>query len=129
MAWSCDAKNRAVKDTNREVLDRGSLVELLVQRARQASDLRLVIEAAAGFAAAVAILVLGPPLRFPLAALAFAFGTFGAWGILDRETSDDTRAAPTPVILARRVVAAMGAVAAVAGGVGIFFGLLGTWIS
>jgi len=129
MAWSGNGKIRAVKDTNQEVLDRGSLIELLVQRARQASDLRLVIEAAAGFTAAVAILVLGPPLRFPLAALTFAFGAFGAWGILDRETGDDTRAARTPVILARRLVAAMGAVAAVLGGVGIFFGLLGTWIS
>jgi hypothetical protein len=129
MAWSSDAGNCALKDANREVLDRGSLTTLLVQRARQASDLRLVIEAAAGFTTAVAILVLGPPLRFPLAALAFAFGAFGAWGILDRETSDDTRAARMPVILARRAVAAVGALAAVVGGVGIFFGLLGTWIS
>lgn len=119
-----------MKDANRDVLDRGSLTELLVRRARQASDLRLVIETAAGFSAAVAILVLRPPLRLPLAALAFAFGAFGVWGILDRETNVDTRAAPrTPVILARRVVAALGTLAALLGGVGVFFGLLGTWIS
>ena len=128
MAWSNDADDRAVKDANRDVLDRGSLTELLVQRARQASDLRLVIEAAAGFSAAVAILVLRPPLRVPLAALAFAFGAFGVWGILDRETGDHGPAR-TSVILARKVVATLGALAAVLGGVGMFFGLLGTWIS
>lgn len=130
MASSNNADDAAMKDANRDVLDRGSLTELLVRRARQASDLRLVIETAAGFSAAVAILVLRPPLRLPLAALAFAFGAFGVWGILDRETNVDTRAAPrTPVILARRVVAALGTLAALLGGVGVFFGLLGTWIS
>jgi hypothetical protein len=130
MAWSSDAGNCALKDANREVLDRGSLTALLVQRARQASDVRLVIETAAGFSAALAILVLRPPLHVPLAALAFAFGTFGVWGILDRETLGDARSAPrTPVILARKVVAALGVLAAVSGGIGIFFGLLGTWIS
>jgi hypothetical protein len=119
-----------VKDANREVLDRGSLTELLVQRARQASDLRLVIETAVGFSAAVAFLVLRPPLRLPLAALAFAFGAFGAWGILDRETRGDSADAPrTPIILARKAVAALGTLAALLGGVGFFFGLLGTWIS
>lgn len=111
-------------------MDGGSLTELLVQRARQASDLRLVIEATAGFTAAVAILVLHPPLRLPLAALAFAFGAFGAWGILDRETGGETAdEARTPVRLARTVVAALGVLAAVLGGVGVFFGVLGTWIS
>jgi len=130
MDSSNDAEERAVKDANREVLDRGSLTELLVQRARQASDLRLVIATAVGFSATVAFLVLRPPLRLPLAALAFAFGAFGAWGILDRETRGDSVEAPrTQIVLARKVVAALGTLAALLGGVGLFFGLLGTWIS
>jgi hypothetical protein len=119
----------ALKDANREVLDRGSLADLLVQRARQASDARLVIEAAVGFTAAVAIVVFHPPLRFPLAALAFAVGAFGAWGILDRETDEVRSPARRSVLVARNVVGVLGVAAAALGAFGLFFGLLGTWIS
>ena len=119
-----------MKEANREVLDRGSLAELLTHRARQASDVRLVIDTAAGFVVAVVIAILRPPLWVPLAALAFALGAFGAWGILDRESSDPSLTGRRRVIVASRaIVGALGALAAVVGGVSLFFGLLGTWIS
>lgn len=118
-----------MNEANREVLDRGSLMELLVQRARQASDLRLVVYAALGFAGAVAILVLLPPFLVPLAALAFALGSFGVWGILDREAFDTVSARGRAVATARTIVAVLGFVAAIVGGIFVFFGLLGTWIS
>ena len=120
-----------MKEANREVLDRGSLAELLTHRARQASDLRLVIDTAAGFVVAVVIAILRPPLWVPLAALAFALGAFGAWGILDRESTDPASMTGRRrvIVASRTIVGALGALAAVVGGVSLFFGLLGTWIS
>ena len=120
-----------MSDANRDVFDRGSLVAFLAQRARQASDLRLVLDAAAGFVIAVALLFFRPPLWLPLSALAFSLGAFGVWGILDREASYLSPGA-TPrraVSVARALVAALGAVAVVLGGLSLFFALLGHWQS
>ena len=120
-----------MKEANRDVLDRGSLAELLTQRARQASDQRLVIDAAVGFVVAAVVAAFRPPLWLPLAALAFALGAFGAWGILDRESADVTSVTGRRrvIIASRAVVGALGIIAAVLAGVSLFFGLLGTWIS
>ena len=120
-----------MKEANREVLDRGSLAEVLAHRARQASDLRLVVDAAVGFVVAVLVAILRPPLWLPLAALAFALGAFGAWGILDRESTDlvSVSRRRRAIVASRAIVGTLGALAAVLGGVSLFFGLLGTWIS
>ena len=120
-----------MKEANRDVLDRGSLADLLTQRARQASDVRLVLDAAVGFSVAALIAILRPPFWLPLAALAFALGAFGAWGILDRESSDPTTVTSRRRVFtaSRAIVGALGVLAAVLGGVSLFFGLLGTWIS
>ena len=120
-----------MKESNREVLDRGSLAELLTQRARQASDLRLVIDAAVGFVVAALMAALRPPFWVPLAALAFALGAFGAWGILDRESTDPASVTGRRRIItvSRAIVGVLGIIAAVLGGVFLFFGFLGTWIS
>ena len=120
-----------MKEANREVLDRGSLADVLTQRARQASDLRLVIDAALGFVVAGLLAAFRPPVWLPLAALAFALGAFGAWGILDRESADLTSvtARRRVLVAARAVVGVIGTIAAVLGAVSLFFGLLGTWIS
>ena len=120
-----------MKDANRDVLDRGSLTEVLTQRARQASDLRLVLNAAAGFVVAALVMVFRPPLWLPLTALGFALGAFGVWGILDREAADDTHGARRrrTAVVTRAIVGVLGTVAALLGGVSLFFGLLGTWIS
>lgn len=115
-----------MKEANRDVLDRGSLPELLVGRARQASDRRLVVDAAAGLLASAAFVVLRPPLWVPLTALAFCLGAYGIWGILDREASESH----TKLIAwARGAVGLMGIAAAVVFGFSLFFGLLGQWIS
>jgi hypothetical protein len=120
-----------MKDANREVLDRGSLAELLAQRARQASDLRLALDAAIGFVLTALLVIFRPPLWLPLTGLAFALGAFGVWGILDREVAD-TNSNTTrgrSVVVVRSIVAMLGVVAAIVGGLVLFFGLLGTWIS
>lgn len=120
-----------MKDANREVLDRGTLPDMLVNRARQSSDRRLVLNAAIGLVVAAAFAVLRPPLWVPLTALALCFGAFGVWGILDREASD--AAAPGSrtriVSAARATVAILGTAAAVLFGVTLFFALMGPWIS
>ena len=120
-----------MKDANREVLDRGSLAELLLQRARHASDVRLVIDAALGFVVAVLLAVFRPPFWLPLTALAFALGAFGAWGILDRELMEPSSVTPRRAVISmsRAIIGTLGLTAAVLGGLTLFFGLLGTWIS
>lgn len=120
-----------MKDANRDVLDRGSLPDMLVNRARQASDRRLVLNAAIGLLVAAAFAVLRPPLWVPLTALALCFGAFGVWGILDRETNDVAAPASRTKIMsaARATVAVLGTAAAVLFGVTLFFALLGQWIS
>lgn len=120
-----------MKEANREVLDRGSLPDLLVQRARTASDKRLVVDAAVGLVASASVAVLRPPLWVPLAALAFCLGAFGVWGILDRETADSSHGSGRTRLLvgARAFTAALGGTAAAIFGVSLFFALLGQWIS
>ncbi len=120
-----------MKQANREVLDRGSLPDVLVQRARNASDKRLVADAAVGLVVATAVVVLRPPLWIPLAALAFCLGAFGIWGILDRETADVSNGSRRSRLLlsARAIIAALGGAAAAVFGVSLFFSLLGQWIS
>ena len=120
-----------MKEANREVLDRGTLPDLLAQRARNASDKRLVVDAAIGLAGAASVAVLRPPLWIPLAALAFCLGAFGVWGILDREAVDASDGGRRSRFLAgaRAITAALGGTAAAIFGVSLFFSLLGQWIS
>ena len=120
-----------MKEANREVLDRGTLPELLVQRARNASDKRLVVDAAVGLVGAASVAVLRPPLWIPLASLAFCLGAFGVWGILDRETADSSNGEQNSRLLlgARAITATLGGAAAAIFGVSLFFSLLGQWIS
>ena len=121
-----------MKEANREVLDRGTLPDLLAQRARSASDKRLVVDAAVGLVGMATIAVLRPPLWVPLASLAFCLGAFGIWGILDRETLDaSSHSGGRRRFLtgARAFAAALGGLAAAVFGVSLFFALLGQWIS
>lgn len=120
-----------MKEANREVLDRGSLPELLVNRARQATDRRLAMNAVIGLIIAVAVAVLRPVLWVPIGALALAIAAFGVWGILDRElleSKSSGKASPT-LNWARGIVGALGGLAAAVSGLTLFFALLGTIIS
>lgn len=120
-----------MKEANREVLDRGSLPQLLAQRARQATDRRLALDAAVGLVVAATLAVVRPPLWLPLAALAFSLGAFGVWGILDREASDAVAGSTRTRLLtgARALTALLGGASAAVFGVGLFFALLGPLIS
>lgn len=120
-----------MKEANRDVLDRGTLPDLLAHRARNASDRRLVIDAAVGLVGAVSVAVLRPPLWIPLASLAFCLGAFGLWGILDREAADASHNGRQQQLLsaARVITAAVGGIAGAIFGVSLFFALLGQWIS
>ena len=120
-----------MKESNREVLDRGSLAELLTQRARQASDLRLVLDAAVGFILAALLVAFRPPLWLPLTGLAFALGAFGSWGILDREATDSThgKRRQQATLVSRAIMGTLGTLAALLGGLTLFFAILGYWKS
>ncbi len=119
-----------MNDTSRDVLDRGSLPALLADRARRASDRRLVLDALAGLVAGALFVVLRPPMWIPLAALGGCLAMFGTWGILDRELSEASagRRARSLSHL-RTIVAALGVVTAVIFGFSFLFGMMGSWIS
>lgn len=119
---------RQMKEANRDVLDRGSLPELLVSRARQSSDRRLAVDAATGIVLAAIVAILRPPLWIPLTALAACLGAYGVWGILDRELGD-AYAGKRALAIGRGFAAVIGAAAALLFGISLFFGLLGPIIS
>ena len=119
-----------MKEANRDVLDRGSLPELLMSRARRSSDRRLAIDAAIGIVLAAVIAILRPPLWIPLTALAACLGAYGACGRLDREVRDAVSPSRTRLLQwARAIVALLGAAAAMTFGLTLFGALLGPIIS
>ena len=118
-------------DSDRDGLDGGTLPQLLLQRARHTSDRRLAVDVALGLSVAAAVTILRPPFWISLAAFALCLGTYGLWGILDRELADaepSTRRARI-LTLARGLVGIVGAGVALLSGLTFFFGMLKTWIS
>jgi hypothetical protein len=118
-----------MKASDQDVIDRGSLPELLANRARLATDRKLVIDAGTGIFAAVGFAILRPPLWIPLFAAGCCLGAFGLWGILDREAGEVKPSSKRALLLARGLVAAAGAFAAILLGISLFFAMLGPIIS
>ena len=114
-----------MNEANHDVFDRGSLVALLANRARLASDRRLVGDAAFGLVTAGTAAILRPPFWIPLTALAFCLGAFGVWGILDREASGATGRTRRALTIGRGLIAVLGAAAAVLFGFSLLSALLG----
>lgn len=113
---------------SKSAVDRVSLLGFLAARARHATDVRLMADAAVGTTLAASILLIRPAL-WVLAMPAAVVAAYGAWGIADRELQ--TRAPGTPhktLGIARTAALAAGVVAALA----FFFGalgvVLGNWI-
>lgn len=102
-----------MKASDQDVIDRGSLPQLLANRARLASDRKLVVNAATGLVAAVSTAILRPPLWIPLFLFACCVGAYGLWGILDREIGEVKPSSKRVLIVARGVVAAAGTLAAI----------------
>ncbi|CAN5594261.1 hypothetical protein BH23GEM1_BH23GEM1_11490 [soil metagenome] len=112
---------------------RDSLPLFLAQRARNASDGRLALDAAGGFIAVAAAAVVASPGNLVLAAAGTCFVAFGLWGIIDREIAE-RRATIGPIgrgllLMARAFAALVGVI----GGLALIYGavavMLGTWIS
>ncbi len=102
---------------------------LLANRARLASDRRLVGDASVGLVTAATAAILRPPFWIPLAALALCLGAFGLWGILDREAADAAGRSKRALAIGRGLIALLGGAAAVVFGFSLFFALLGPIIS
>jgi hypothetical protein len=112
---------------------RDSLPQFLAQRARNASDGRLALDAAGGLIAVAAAMVVASPGNLVLAAAGTCFLAFGVWGIMDRELGERLGTIG-PVGRALLVTfRALATVLGVIGGLGLVFGGLavglGTWIS
>lgn len=110
-----------------------SLPQFLAQRARNASDGRLALDAAAGLIALAAAPVVASPSNVILAAVGTCFVAFGLWGITDRELGE-RRLTIGPIggallLTVRAVAGALGVI----GGLGLIFGglavALGRWVS
>jgi hypothetical protein len=110
-----------------------SLPYALVARARSASDGHLAFDAAAGAIVAIVIAGWRPPHWLPLTCAALCVGTFGAWGIADRELRErrvHTQSVTVMVLrVARFLAAALGVVSALSLIFAVLSVTLGTWIS
>lgn len=108
-----------------------TLRELLVARARHASDGRLVTDVIGGALIASTVLVWRPTGWLPLLSAACCFAAFGAWGISDRVLREqgDPDQWTRVLTMVRTAAAVVGAVA----GAALLFSLwglaLGTWIT
>ena len=108
-----------------------SLRDLLVARARHASDGRLVSDVIGGALVASIVLFWRPTGWLPLLSAACCLAAFGAWGISDRVLREQGNPGRWTRVLTivRAAAAVIGAVA----GLGLLFSLwglaLGTWIS
>jgi hypothetical protein len=111
-----------------------SLREFLVQRARSASLIRLVIDLVVGVTGALMTLLWWKPAS-PLLALssALAFTAYGAWGIVDRFRVKATVQTNGFLHGLLDAVCALLTAAGILGGIGMLYDVwaiaLGTWIS
>jgi len=116
--------------------DAGELREVWSSAARRASDAKLVACVAVAIVAALAFgvgLLISVRRTFPwwpLVLPALFAGTFGVWGIADREMSDTTRRSSHRALAVAKLCSAVaaGVVAALAA-MGILKLTIGTWIS
>jgi hypothetical protein len=86
----------------------------LPDRARRASDTRLMLDAVGGVFASVLVLVLRPKGWILFVSAAVCFLAYGAWGIVDRELHDalpDAGPRVAALTTARGSAAALGAAA------------------
>lgn len=103
-----------------------SLPEFLAQRARAASDSRLVLDASLGVAVAALAVLFRPRGWLVLLGAGLCFAAYGAWGIADRELRDH----PAPWLRALRSTSVVvGGLAALLVILTVLGGALGTWIS
>ena len=108
-----------------------TLGTVLVRRARQASDGRLVLDVVGGLLVGTLVVALRPPLWPVIASASAAFFAFGAWGISDRVLSDGRLGARSAYAVrgVRAAAVAVGVVSALALVATTMAVMLGTWIS
>jgi hypothetical protein len=86
-----------------------SLTEFLVERARAASDTRLLIDAIGGLLVAVTFGIWQIPAWYLLSALGACFLFYGVWAVARRELDDLPAEAPRQRVIPR-AIAIIGAV-------------------
>jgi hypothetical protein len=108
-----------------------TLASVLVRRARQASDGRLVLDAVSGLVVGALALAFRPPAWPVVLSAAVSILAFGTWGISDRalrEAEAGSRGAHALRALCV-ATAALGALGVVALAATTMAFMLGTWIS
>jgi hypothetical protein len=108
------------------------LFHALAARARATSDGRLALAVIGGLAATLCMAVWRPAGWLIVGGLTVCIGSFGAWGIADRELAERGSAKSIEVVVLRgvRVLGvALGACGAIAAALDVLAAALGTWIS
>ncbi len=108
-----------------------TLASVLVRRARQASDGRLVLDAASGLVVGALAIAFRPPAWPVVLSAAVSILAFGSWGISDRTLRDMEAGSRGAQALRALCVAlaALGALGVVALAATTMAFALGTWVS
>ena len=118
---------------NSTMRSEASLTEVLAERARGASDGRLVLDVVGGLLLALVFVLWRPTAWLIPFGVGVVFLSFGAWGIADREIAERTASRVErmiPVLRAGRAVAVVvGTLALLMSLFGALAVALGTWIS
>jgi hypothetical protein len=102
-----------------------SLRSVLAERARAASDGRLIFDVAAGLLVVLAIGIWRPHAWIVPLNLGIALAAYGAWGLADREIAERAAAADLRLVRALRLFQGVTLVAGVLSAAVACFGILG----
>jgi hypothetical protein len=102
-----------------------SLRSILAERARAASDTRLILDVAAGLLVVLAIAIWHPRSWVVPLSMGSTLAAYGAWGLIDREIAERVAGADDRLLRALRVLRGFAVVAGVASACVACFAILG----
>lgn len=96
---------------NAEFSHNESLSAVLAERARAASDGRLILDVAAGLLVVLAVAIWRPRAWIVPCSIGIALAAYGAWGLVDREIAEREATADIRLVRTLRILRAVAAVA------------------
>ena len=110
-----------------------SLRSILAERARAASDGRLILDVAAGLLVVLALAIWHPRVWVAPLSMGVTLAAYGAWGLVDREIAERAAVADSRLARVLRILRGFAAIAGVLAAVVACFAILkiglGEWKS